>query len=113
MRYVAQKSGIALGGIHNHFEFKEQIFTDVIVAHHPYIDLIPAIQAAHGEAVEEFIRDAAGRLISNMDDRLDFLKLMFIELVEFNGQHIPQIFEIFFPDVKDFAQRFSAEHSEL
>jgi AcrR family transcriptional regulator len=113
MRHVTQKSGIALGGISNHFEFKEQIFTDVIVAHHPYIEVIPALQVAQGEAVEEFIRDAAGRLVSNMDDRLDFLKLMFIELFEFKGQHILQIFEIFFPDVMDFAQRFSAERSEL
>ena len=113
MRQIAQRSGIALGGIYNHFESKEQIFTDVIVAHHPYFEVIPALNAAQGETVEEFVHDAANRLVSNLDDRLDFLKLMFIELVEFNGQHIPQIFEIFFPDVMDFAQRFSADRSEL
>jgi AcrR family transcriptional regulator len=113
MRQIAQKSGISLGGIYNHFESKEQIFTDVIVAHHPYFEVIPALNAAQGETVEEFFHDAANRLVSNLDDRLDFLKLMFIELVEFNGQHIPQIFEVFFPDVMDFAQRFPADRSEL
>ena len=113
MRQIAQKSGIALGGIYNHFESKEQIFTDVIVAHHPYIDVIPALQDAQGETVEEFVQDAANRLVSKLDDRLDFLKLMFIELVEFNGQHIPQIFDIFFPEVLEFTRRFTSDRSEL
>jgi hypothetical protein len=51
--------------------------------------VIPALQAAQGETVEEFVQDAANRLVSKLDDRLDFLKLMFIELVEFNGQLLP------------------------
>ena len=51
--------------------------------------------------------------MSNLDERLDFLKLMFIELVEFNGQHIPRIFESFYPDVLEFAQRFSNNRTEL
>jgi len=113
MRQIAQNSGIALGGIYNHFESKEQIFTEVIVAHHPYIDVIPALQAAQGETVEEFVRDAASRLVSTMDDRLDFLKLMFIELVEFNGEHIPQIFNLIFPEMLEFARRFMSNSSEL
>jgi AcrR family transcriptional regulator len=113
MRQIAQTTGIAVGGIYNHFESKEQIFTEVILAHHPYIDVLPALQATQGENVEEFIQDAAIRLVSNLDDRLDFLKIMFIELVEFNGQHIPQIFDIVFPDLMEFAQRFASDRSEL
>lgn len=113
MRQIAQNSGIALGGIYNHFESKEQIFTEVIIAHHPYIDVIPALQAAQGETVEEFVRDAASRLVRSMDDRLDFLKLLFIELVEFNGEHFPQIFSLIFPEVLEFARRFTSARSEL
>jgi AcrR family transcriptional regulator len=113
MRQIGQFAGIALGGIYNHFDSKEAIFTAVILAHHPYYDVIPAMQAAQGETVEEFVKDAANRLVSNLDERLDFLKLMFIELVEFNGQHIPQIFETFYPDVLEFAQRFSINRNEL
>ena len=113
MRQIAQKSGIALGGIYNHFESKEQIFTDVIVAHHPYIDVIHALQAAQGETVEDFVQDAASRLVSKLDDRLDFLKLMCIELVEFNVQHIHQNFDVGFSDIMEFAQRFFANLSEL
>jgi AcrR family transcriptional regulator len=113
MRRIAQSAGIALGGIYNHFGSKEEIFTAVILVHHPYIDVIPALQAAYGETVEEFVQDAAKRLVSNLDKRLDFLKLMFIELVEFNGEHVPQIFETFYPQVIDFAERFSTNRTDL
>ena len=113
MRQIAQNAGIALGGIYNHFNSKEDIFTAVILVHHPYIDVIPALQAAYGETVEEFVQDAAKRLVSNLDKRLDFLKLMFIELVEFNSEHVPQIFETFYPEVIDFAERFSTNRTDL
>lgn len=113
MRRIAQSADIALGGIYNHFASKEEIFTAVILAHHPYFDVIPALQAADGETVEEFVRDAANRLVSNLDKRLEFLKLMFVELVEFNGEHIPQIFETFYPGVLVFAERFSANRDDL
>ncbi len=75
--------------------------------------MIPALQAVQGETVEEFVQDAAGRLVSKLDDCLDFLKLMFIELVEFNVQQNPQNFDVVFPDIMELAQRFSADHLEL
>lgn len=113
MRQIAEEAGIALGGIYNHFSSKEEIFTTIIIAHHPYVDVIPALQSAQGETVSEFIQDAASRLVSKLDERLDFLKLMFIELVEFNGQHLPQIFELFYPETLLFAQRLVDNRTEL
>ena len=113
MRQIAQSAGIALGGIYNHFDSKEDIFTAVILVHHPYYDVVPAMQTAQGETVEEFVQDAANRMVSNLDDRLDFLKLMFIELVEFNGQHVSQTFDLFYPEVLQFAQRFVKNRAEL
>lgn len=113
MRQIARRAGIALGGIYNHFSSKEDIFVEVIKAHHPYIKTLPALETAHGSTFEEFIHDAAQRMISALGDRLEFLNLMFIELVEFKGQHLPVLFNQFFPKVTEFALRFSSQHGEL
>jgi len=113
MRQIAQEAGIALGGIYNHFSSKEDIFTAVFLEKHPYIDALSLVKSAQGETVEEFVRDAAHRLVGSLGQRTDFLNLMFIEMVEFNGQHIPQIFQIVFPELMAFAQRFLAEREEL
>jgi len=35
MRSIATQAGISLGAIYNHFESKEEIFTELLEAHHP------------------------------------------------------------------------------
>ena len=46
MRQIAQEAGIAVAGIYNHFANKEDIFITVLKAHHPYNDIMPALQTA-------------------------------------------------------------------
>ncbi len=105
MRQIAQKAGIALGGIYNHFASKEDIFVAVLMERPLYLDIIPAINAAHGASIEELVRNAAALMIRGLDERPDFQNMMFIELVEFKGQHIPQLFQIAYPQIIGFAQQ--------
>lgn len=113
MRQIAQEAGIALGGIYNHFASKEEIFVETLMIHHPIHDMLPAMQNAVGATVEEFVRDAAQKLVESIGKRPEFLNLMFIELVEFNGQHLPQIFQMIFPKVMLAMQRFLQNESQL
>ena len=113
MRAIASQAGIALGNIYNHFPNKEELFIQVLLVRHPFYEVLPAIVAARGETTEEFVRDAAQRMVAQFDERLEFLNLLFIELVEFKGEHIPQIFQILFPQVLAFAERFTQGRQEL
>ena len=113
MRDIAREAGIALGGIYNHFASKEDIFLAVFVDHHPYRDVLPAMNAAQGKTIEAFVRDAAARMLEVLGESQDFLNLTFIELVEFKGQHIPQLFESIFPQILEFAQRMAEGQGEL
>jgi len=97
MRQIAKQAGLALGGIYNHFSAKEDLFEAVFVENHPYLEMIPAIEAAQGETIEEFVRDAAHQMMAAIYRRPEFLNLMFIELVEFNSAHVHKIFEETFP----------------
>ena len=113
MRDIAREAGIALGGIYNHFASKEDIFLAVFIEHHPYRDVLPAMNAAQGETIEAFVRDAAAQMLDALGESQDFLNLTFIELVEFKGQHIPQLFESIFPQILEFAQRMVEGQGEL
>jgi AcrR family transcriptional regulator len=113
MRQIAAEAGIALGGIYNHFVSKEDIFLAVLVEGHPFHDIMPALLAARGETIERFIRDAAANMVAITENQTGYLNLMFIELVEFEGKHLPQIFNVFFPDVLIFSQRFVEGKDEL
>lgn len=91
MRQIARQSGIALGGLYNHFDSKEQVFIQVFLDYHPYQEVIPALLSAEGNTVEGFLSDAMQRMLAAFDRRPDFMNLMFIEVVEFNSQHVNKL----------------------
>jgi AcrR family transcriptional regulator len=113
MRLIAQEASIALGGIYNHFSGKEEIFKEVLYAYHPFNSVLPAMQAAEGKTVEEFIYDAAHKMVASLQGRYDFLNLLFVELVEFRAEHVPELFQHFFPQVLQFGKRFAEGKDEL
>jgi AcrR family transcriptional regulator len=113
MRQIAQGAGIAVGGIYNHFGSKDAIFVAILSDRHPFFDILPALNTAEGQDVESFVRDAAAKVVNVVQDRPDFLNLMFIELVEFNAQHVPELFITFFPQALAFVQRFFNGRQEL
>jgi AcrR family transcriptional regulator len=91
MRQIADQAGLALGGIYNHFSGKEDIFAAIIIDKHPYKQILPLILAAQGNDAEQVIRNAARALVTELGSRPELLKLIFIELVEFNGKHVSRL----------------------
>jgi AcrR family transcriptional regulator len=87
MRQIAECAGLALGGIYNHFSGKDEIFEAIIVDLHPYRRILPIILEAQGDSTEEFLKNAARIIFAELNGRPDYIKLMFIEMVEFNGKH--------------------------
>jgi Transcriptional regulator len=113
MRQIAERSGLALGGIYNHFASKEAIFSDLIIAKHPFHEILPLLQAAPGDTVEEFVRNAAKSMVGELGRRPDFIKFLFIELVEFSGRDVPKMFKIVYPQIAPIIQRFQTRQGKL
>ncbi len=87
MRQIADHAGLALGGIYNHFKSKDEIFEGIIIDKHPYRRILPAVLEVQGETAEEFLRNAVNIAMRELGSDPVFMKLMFIEMVEFNGEH--------------------------
>lgn len=113
MRLVAQKAGIALSSIYNHFRSKEEIFLAVILTHHPVIRSLPALVKVQGETVEEFVHNSVQSMVDALGIDLDFINLMFIEFVEFDGCHLPELFQEAFPQVMEFTDHFTKGRENL
>ena len=113
MRQIADEVGLSLGAAYNHFAGKEDLWRAVVYQYHPFHEIMPALEAAQGDTVEELVRDAAARMTVILNRREDLLNLMFVELVEFEGRHIPELFEAFFPPLLDFFQRFTQASGAL
>ena len=87
MRQIADRAGLALGGIYNHFSSKEEIFEAIIIDQHPYKKILPLVMAVEGTSAREFFGNAFRIVINELGQQPDFINLMFIELVEFKGKH--------------------------
>jgi len=87
MRQIAEQAGLALGGIYNHFASKEEIFEAIVLDKHPYKKILPLVLEAEGETMEDFLQNAVKITLKEIGSEPIYMKLMFIEFVEFNGKH--------------------------
>ena len=107
MRQIADKAGLALGSIYNHFSSKEDVFEAIVMERHPMVQIIPLLAAVEGLTVEEFVQNAARALIEQLGRHPEFMNLMLTEIVEFRAAHMPAVFEKMFPRVLQVADRLS------
>jgi len=114
MRQIAESAEIALGGLYNHFASKEEVFEQVFLEYHPYGQVLPALLRAEGGTPKQFIQDAVKQILQALQDRPDFLNLMFIEIVEFKSAHIEKLFLCLQPQYEQIvANLFKSNRSEL
>lgn len=113
MRQIAEQSGIALGGIYNHFPGKEAIFGELIIEKHPFNQILPHLIDAPGSNIDVFVENAAQSMIAELGRRPDFIKLMFIEIVEFNGRNMPRLMDVILPKILPLISRFTDSGNEV
>jgi AcrR family transcriptional regulator len=105
MRQIAEESGIALGGIYNHFSGKEDIFKSLIIEYHPISEVVPKLDSIQSSSVPDTVHFAAQTIQSTLSDRGDYINLLFAELIEFKGEHINTVFSEIFPRAVDTARK--------
>ena len=113
MRQIAGHAGLALGGIYNHFGGKEAIFKALIIERHPYRQVMPIILKTPADDPETFVRTASRAMVDELGRRPDFIKLMMIELVEFNGRNMPGVVEQVMVQVLPLIQKFRGHKGGL
>jgi AcrR family transcriptional regulator len=107
IRQIAQKADIALSGLYFYFASKEDIFGAVFLERHPFLEILPMLEAAQGDDIEAILRNVAQRMIDLLTERPDFLNLMFIEMIELKGSHIPFLVEHAFPRLQRFVMHIN------
>jgi len=113
MRQIADKAGLALGGIYNHFKSKDEIFEAIIIDKHPYKKILPIVLASEAKNLDEFFSTAMHVVIAELGSEPYYMKLMLIELVEFNGKHGASLLKKLAPDVLPVFERLIKSRKDL
>ncbi|HSG41588.1 MAG TPA: TetR/AcrR family transcriptional regulator [Anaerolineales bacterium] len=113
MRQIAKRANLALGGIYNHFKSKDEIFEALVVDKHPYKKVLPLIQEAEGETLEEFLGNATRIVIKELTSQPYYIKLMLIEIAEFNGEHGAALIREIAPNILPVFEKIVKTRREL
>jgi len=113
MRQIAKRANLALGGIYNHFKSKEEIFEALVVDKHPYKKVLPLIQEAEGATMEEFLGNAARVVITELTSQPYYIKVMLIEITEFNGEHGAALIKEIAPNILPVFEKIVKTRKEL
>jgi AcrR family transcriptional regulator len=113
MRQIADAAAITMGGIYNHFTGKEAIWEDVFAAKHPVREILPLLKETQAATVADVVRDAAARVLGALGHSPDYLKLMFIEIVEFNGKHVRDLINTAMPDILQLGRAFAEKEGAV
>ncbi|HEY3341108.1 MAG TPA: TetR/AcrR family transcriptional regulator [Anaerolineae bacterium] len=116
IRDIARKSDSSLSNLYYYYQDKEAIFTAVFTENHPYLQLLPILnEAADNKDAESIMRDVGKNLVTYLQDHPQFLNLVFIEVIEFQGQHLRAVAQNVIPSMQTFTRRFSTApgHEEL
>ncbi|MDO9302229.1 MAG: helix-turn-helix domain-containing protein [Anaerolineales bacterium] len=93
MRQIAESAGLALGGIYNHFPSKEAVFQAILMERHPYQQIMPLLKQMQADTPGNVDRNTARNLVNEIGKHSNFFNLMSVEMVEFKGSHLPELFE--------------------
>ena len=104
MRDIAARAELSVAAAYNHFKNKDELFIAVLRKYHPYTRILPALAEVQGDTVEDFLRQGARRMIQVLGQKPGFLRLMLIEIVEFDSRHMPDLFSEVIPSLLEFAQ---------
>ena len=93
LRDIAAASGKrAASGIYNHFPSKDALFAELLQMAAPVAEMSALFAACHGETAPAVIRNYLRAWLPISQRYYEYLKLVQIDLSEFNGANIQRIF---------------------
>ncbi len=113
MRQIAKESQMALGSLYNHFPGKDEIFGAVFEAYNPYLILLLALENSQGRDADALVHTAARRMVTALSARPDLVKLVFIDVVEFQGRHLKASYPDVAPRMQKFIERLQREPGKI
>ncbi len=112
-RQIAEKIDLVPGALYNHFSSKISVFEAVLEAYHPWYKIPDALRNAKGNSMPEYIRNASSLLLEMWDEKPELMRLHLIDMLEFNGKHLPALFEKTFTKVAETIEILQSEEPGL
>jgi len=107
MRQISQRAGVSVGNLYHHFSSKEAIYQQLLDEYFArLLDPNDALQQLFERAdFPDDLEELAALIRRGVDDYAPYIMLIFIDVVEFRGQHIHAFYQ-------DMPARFAAAYHQ-
>jgi AcrR family transcriptional regulator len=95
-REITDSLNLSPGALYVHFKNKEEIFEVVIREFHPWRQIPEVVNFIECDSLDKLISQSLKKLEEQWAKRPELIRLHLIEIVEFNGLHLPSLFEEIF-----------------
>jgi AcrR family transcriptional regulator len=95
MRQISESSGLSLGNLYHHFPNKESIFQRLLDRYwERLLDPDNPLQQVFSRArFPDDLEEMAGAIEASVESNSEYIMLIFIDVIEFRGQHIRFFYE--------------------
>ena len=112
-REITNGLGMAASTLYSHFKNKEELFKAILEKYHPWLKIPFAVENAQGNQIDEIVRSASDSLLKLWDKQPEHIRLHLIELVEFRGKHLPDLFDKVFDQMTQSAEILAEKLDKL
>ena len=106
MRQIAHNAqGLAVGGLYNHFESKEDIFCELVKDRTPWEKMLRIFETAEGLSGPVILEETFIALQKLLFEHRNFAALLILDMREMNGQTTRTMTEKIYPGIIDFIAR--------
>lgn len=105
MREIARDAGISLSTAYNHFTSKEEILKELLLQNNLYGAIAEGLSRARGETAAELLRSGFVEIMAKLQGKTDFPLFLFIDVLEFQAQHVGELVKEVMPTFLEFFQR--------
>jgi len=108
VRQIATAAGIVPGAVYNHFASKEAIHLALLRESNIYSTVARALEQAEGDTADDLLRDGAHRLVEALHAHDQTVRLLFVDVLEFEGRNIATLAAAAVPQLLGFFARVTA-----
>ena len=112
-RDIAKNVGMAPSALYSHYKNKEELFKAVLSKYHPWLVIPSIVENTTGSTIEQIVRNASNDLLASWDEHPEVIRLHLIELIEFRGKHLPELFDLVFNKMSESVENLITKTDQL
>lgn len=113
LRDIARAAKVSMGGIYHHFASKEEIYRSLLQESDVTQDMLSVLRLLRADVFPQNLAEVGDAIATMVRRHRDTFKLFYIDVLEFEGQHVKPLIQRFWDGFNDVAKLLLKDREDL